>query len=127
MTDSSTTRRAPPLCLDLTFPSGATQEEEEEEKTETRKLKGFWEFFCHVSLQTVCLHAHIRPWERDTKTDAQHRCIDAHGDGGDPPGSRGLSRRLILLPTWNASSVLQHRRLSVYGPVYSGAANYEAA
>lgn len=43
MTDSSTTRRASPLCLDLTFPSGATREEEE--KTENRKLKGFWEFF----------------------------------------------------------------------------------
>lgn len=56
--DSSALHQASPLCLDLTFPSGAT--EEKEKKKESSKASGS---FCHVSLQTMCLHAHIRPWE----------------------------------------------------------------
>lgn len=59
--DSSTVHQASPLCLDLTFPSGATQEKE---KKNSSKASGS---FCHVSLQTMCLHAHIRPWERQTQ------------------------------------------------------------
>lgn len=62
--DSSTARRASPLCLDLTFPSGATHRKKKKKKRNSSKASGS---FCHVSLQTMCLHAHIRPWERQTQ------------------------------------------------------------
>lgn len=69
--DSSTIHRASPLCLDLTFPSGATQEEEEEgeEKTENRKLKGFWEFFLScLPPDSVFVCTYQTLGETDTKT-----------------------------------------------------------
>lgn len=57
--ESSTILRASPLCLDLTFPSGATQEEEEEkekkQKTESSKASGSF-FVMSPSRQCVCMH-----------------------------------------------------------------------
>lgn len=98
--DSSTAHRASPLCLDLTFPSGATQEEE---KKSSSKAFGS---FCHVSLQTMCLHAHIRPWERQTQrqihTAHTHRCIDTGTEKENIlSGSLGLSCCLILIHLQN--------------------------
>lgn len=49
--DSSTVRQASPLCLDLTFPSGATQEEE---KRAAQRLLGV--FVMSPSRQCVCMH-----------------------------------------------------------------------
>lgn len=125
--DPSTTHRASPLCLDLTFPSGATQEEEEEEKTENRKLKGFWEFFLScLPPDSVFACTYQTLGETHKGGCIQHRCIDTHGEGEDPP-------RIIRSVTPSNSpppTKLEHQHRdpappaqSVYGPVYSGAAN----
>lgn len=102
--DSSTVHRASPLCLDLTFPSGET---EEKEKKNSSKASGS---FCHVSLQTMCLHAHIRPWERQRQRQIHtartqmytHKHISTHTGAHTQrenilPGSLGLSCCLILI------------------------------
>lgn len=110
--DSSTARRASPLCLDLTFPSGATQEKEKKKKKNSSKASGS---FCHVSLQTTCLHAHIRPWERQTQRQihtartqmyTQHTRAHTHTHARTEkenilPGSLGLSCCLILIHLQN--------------------------
>lgn len=74
MMDSSTGRQASPLCLDLTFPSGATQEEE---KRKAQRLLGV--FVMSPSRQCVCMH--ISDPGRDRHKDKYihaHRCIDTH-------------------------------------------------
>lgn len=110
--DSSTTHRATPLCLDLTFPSGATQEEEEEEKTENRKLKGFWEFILSClppDSVFACTHQTLGETDRQKHTAQMYR----HTETEEMlPGSLGLSRRLILLhrPNWNTGILTQRLR-----------------
>lgn len=98
--DSSTVHQASPLCLDLTFPSGATQEKE---KKNSSKASGS---FCHVSLQTMCLHAHIRPWERQTQRQIHTARTQMYTHTRTEkenilPGSLGLSCCLILIHLQN--------------------------
>ena len=70
--DSSATHQASPLCLDLTFPSGATEEKEKKEQ-----LKGFWEFFVmSPSRQCVCIH--ISDPGRDKDKYMQHTQMYTH-------------------------------------------------
>lgn len=74
--DSSTIHRASPLCLDLTFPSGATQEEEEEEedeekkklKTESSKASGRFFFLSCLPPDSVFACTYQTLGETDTKT-----------------------------------------------------------
>lgn len=131
-TDSSTIHRASPLCLDLTFPSGATQEEEEEEKTENRKLKGFWELFLScLPADGVFACTHQTLGEADTKTNtySTHRCIDTQTED-ILPGSVGLSRCLHL-QTWNGGVVIQRHHLRAFMAshtvTYSVGRNYKSA
>lgn len=74
--------------------------------------------FCHVSLQTLCLHAHIRPWERQTQRQIHtahthtemyrhtrartHARTHTHTEQETIlPGSLGLSCCLILIHLQN--------------------------
>lgn len=121
--DSSTIHRASPLCLDLTFPSGATQEveeEEEEEKTKNRKLKGFWEFFLScLPPDSVFACTYQTLGETDTKTNtySTHTQMYRHTEKENIlPGSLGLSCCLILihLQNWNTTIVIHRRHLRVF-------------
>lgn len=73
--DSSTARRASPLCLDLTFPSGATQEKEKEKKRTAQRLLGV--FVMSPSRQRVCMHISDpgRDRHKDKYIQHAHRCI----------------------------------------------------
>lgn len=65
--------------MDLTFPSGATQEDEEAaaEETENRKLKGFWEFFLScLPADSVFACTYPTLGETGTKTNTYSTCAD---------------------------------------------------
>ena len=74
--DSSTARRASPLCLDLTFPSGATQEKGKKKKKE--QLKGFWEFLSCLPPDNVFACTYQTLGETDTKTNTYSTHTDVH-------------------------------------------------
>lgn len=70
--DFSTVQQVSPLCLDLTFPSGATEEKEKEQ------LKGFWEFLSCLPPDNVfaCTYQTLR--ETKTKTNTYGTHIDVN-------------------------------------------------
>ena len=77
--DSSTARRASPLCLDLTFPSGATQEKGKKKKKRTaQRLLGV--FVMSPSRQRVCMHISDpgRDRHKDKYIQHAHRCTHTH-------------------------------------------------
>lgn len=74
--DPSAARRASPLCLDLTFPSGLTHKEEEGGKKE--QLKGFWEFLSCLPPDNVFACTYHTLGERDTKTNTYNTQMYRH-------------------------------------------------
>lgn len=103
--DSSTVHQASPLCLDLTFPSGAT-----EEKEKKAQLKGFWEFLSCLPPDNVfaCTYQTLGETETKTNTYSTHTDVytntysHAHTERENIlPGSLGLSCCLILIHLQN--------------------------
>lgn len=71
--DSSTVHRASPLCLDLTFPSGATQEQE---KKNSSKASG--SFLSCLPPDNVFACTYQTLGETDTKTNTYSTHTDVY-------------------------------------------------
>lgn len=75
--DSSTVHRASPLCLDLTFPSGATEEKKKIEKKKRTAQRLLGVFVMSPSRQCVCMHISDpgRDGDKEKYIQHAHRCI----------------------------------------------------